>query len=216
MGAYAHLRGETVVSADLDIYVSPQTLDELLSWAQRHGIVVRQRPQPRSVPVAFLEWAGLEINALTWVVGLPDPGVAVRSAREFTLSGAGGIAVPLADPFDLLANKLAVRREKDLPHISILRSFVEEEVVAGFEHETGRRRLQPARRLLEVLKQRMLPEPLARRLLPLAREPVDFRFLISSVPNAELAREVLERAGDRPELVPELETILESREFGTK
>ena len=213
VGAYARLQGRSLVSADLDIIVSKEAMRDLLAWAPRQDIAVVKRPQPRSLQVAFLEWAGKEINALTGSSGLPEPEIVIRTARDFSLSGASGLTVPIADPFDLLANKLAVRREKDLPHIEILRQFVEEEVVAAFREETGRKRLMPARRLLRVLGQDTLPEHLAERLLREARLPVDFRFLMGRVPNRSLAERILESSPEDVSFRKELAGILAGRGF---
>ncbi len=52
----------------------------------------------------------MEVNALTSSDGLRDPEVVVQTARDFTLSAHANLEVPIADPFELLANKLAVRR----------------------------------------------------------------------------------------------------------
>ena len=212
VGAYAHLSGQTLVSADLDIIIPKEAMRDLLAWAPRQGIAVYKRPQPRSLQVAFLEWDGKEINALTGSTGL-HPDTVIRTAREFSLSSADGLLVPVADPFDLLVNKLAVRREKDLPHIEILRQFVEEEVVTAFREETGRKRLMPARRLLRVLGQEELPEHLAERLLDEARMPVDFRFLMGRVPSRALAERVLADSPEDDALREELVGILDGRGF---
>jgi hypothetical protein len=118
--------------------------------------------------------------------------------------------VLLADPFDLLRNKLAVNRPKDRPHLEILCRFVEEEVVEAFARESApRERIAPARRLLEATDARTLPERLAARLLPLGRLASDFRFLANNVPTEALAKDLLARAP--PELVAELEAILRRR-----
>ena len=126
VSAYARLMGEELRSVDLDIYVTDQTLNELLRWARGHGIRIVKRPQPRNIPVAFLEVDGKEVNALTWSSGLGKPEAIVRTARPFQLASHGDLEIPIADPFDLLRNKLTVKREKDLPHIAVLRRFVEE------------------------------------------------------------------------------------------
>ncbi len=55
VAAYATLLGEELLSVDLDILVSTETLGDLLQWAPRHGIRVVKRPRPRKIPVAFLE-----------------------------------------------------------------------------------------------------------------------------------------------------------------
>ncbi len=215
VSSYARLLGDEVLSVDLDIYVTQQTLTELLDWAPYHDIRVVKRPQPRNIPVAFLEVAAKEVNALTAASNLAAPEVVARTARLFTLSAHGDLEVLLADPFDLLGNKLAVARDKDWPHIEILRRYVEEEAVLAFsEEEKPRARLAPARRLLEVLKRRSLPEPLADRLIELARTPVDYRFLINHVPTEEQARRVLgqnEHLDDK--LVAQLEAIFGKRRF---
>lgn len=213
VGAYAHLNDETVLSGDLDIFVTGHALGQLLQWAPRHGIEVHKRPQPRSVPVAVLYWDGKEINALTASSGLPEPEIVVRTAREFRLREHGDFAIPVADPFDLLVNKLAVARDKDLPHIEVLKRFLEEEVVMDFDEEVGRKRLRAARRYLDALERQTLPAELAERLIPLARLPSDHRFLISTVPTEHQARRVLERVRGDSALHDELREILGSRSF---
>lgn len=110
VGAYARLIGLTVVSADLDICVTDATLQDVLELARRDGATIRSRPQPRGVPVAFIEWQGREINVLTGSTGLPAAAAVVRAAREFELE-ALGLVVPLADPFDILAFPRGSRRD---------------------------------------------------------------------------------------------------------
>jgi predicted nucleotidyltransferase len=213
VAAYAHLIGEELKSVDLDVYVTPKTLSELLEWAPRQGIRVVKRPRPRNIPVAVLEADGLEIDALTSSTGLPRPEVVARTAREFVLASHGGLEVPLADPFDLLANKLAVGRDKDRPHVEILRRFVEEEAVTAFvEEESPRARLAPARQLVEALGREALPAALADRLIALARTPADHRFLVNRVPTEAQARRVLEGVEDG-DLRSQLESILARRRF---
>jgi hypothetical protein len=85
--------------------------------------------------VAVLRFQGQEINLLTETFGLPAFDTVVREAREFRLEQAQGLEVPLADPFMLLANKLAIRRERDRPHIDLLRAFIDEEIVDSFRRE---------------------------------------------------------------------------------
>ncbi|MCP3975218.1 MAG: hypothetical protein GY720_12105, partial [bacterium] len=60
VSSYARLLGDEVLSVDLDIYVTTATLAELLDWAPYHDIRVVKRPQPRNIPVAFLEVAAKE------------------------------------------------------------------------------------------------------------------------------------------------------------
>lgn len=212
VSVYGRLIGEPMESVDLDICVTSETLWDVVAWAPRQGFRVVKRPRPRNIQVAFLDYEGKEVNVLSGSSGLPPAEVVIRTARIFTLA-EHDLEVPVADPFDLLANKLAVRRDKDLPHIDILRRFVEEEAVLAFDEETRpRARLAPIRRLIDVLGRKTLPAKLAERLVPLARTPVDFRFLVSRVPNREMARRLLEAASDG-ELREQLETILASRDF---
>ena len=207
VGSYARLFGKTVLSGDLDIYAAHSAMDEILEWGRHHELTDIKRPQPRSIPTAFLKWRGLEVNILTGAFGLPPAEDAIRTARHFSVAG---VDVPLVDPFDLLNNKLKVNRPKDRPHIEIMMQFVEEEVVAAFESETDpRERLAPARRLLRVLKRKTLAEPLAERLVALARTPADFRFLVNSVPLRTQAEAVLARGGD----ADELRSIVKTRRF---
>ncbi len=214
--AYANLLGEELFSADLDIYTTQETLVELLSWAPKRRIRVVKRPKPRNIPVAFLELPdGKEINVLTASSGLAEAETVIRTARIFALAAHDDLEVPVADPFDLLGNKLTVRREKDLPHIEILRRFVEEESVAAFRNETKpRARLAPARRLLGTLSAKVLPEPLADRLIELAATSVDYRFLVGRVPTKEQAERIVARLMVREkELARELASILGARRF---
>lgn len=217
VGAYAELLGEKVPSVDLDLYTDPRTLETVLSWASQNGLKVLKRPQPRSPPVAVLDWQGLELNIVTDSFGLPDPSVALRVAHVFELSKHGGLEVMVADPLDLLRNKLAVNRPKDRPHIEILREFVEKEAVEAFEKETSpRARILPARQYLDVIGSRTLPEGLAARLMPLARTRVEFRFLLGTVPTEAEARAALERARTALEDTADLEAILAARRFPQK
>ncbi len=212
VGAYGRLRGEVVLSRDLDLYAVPRSLHDLLQAAPSHGMRVISRPQPRSVPTAYLTWKGMDVNVLTESIGLPSPEVALRTARIFKLSKVRGLEVPLADPFDLLRNKLRIRRPKDEAHIRVLRAFLEEEVVAAFEREkVPRERLAPARRLLDVCGARRLPDPLFERLLPLAKSRTDLGFLMDQAPTAAQARRVLERAAGDSDLHRHLDRILRSR-----
>jgi hypothetical protein len=183
VGAYARLMGEEVLSADLDLLVTWRTLEAIVADGGVLALVVQKMPEPRTVPVALLEWRGREINLLTGSTGLPSPDVAARAAREFQLGAGTHARVLIADPFDLLRNKLAVNRPKDQAHIAILRRFLDEEAVRGMaEEEEPRARISAAERLLEVLGAQTLDEALATRLLPLARTPADFRFLARRAP----------------------------------
>jgi predicted nucleotidyltransferase len=207
ISAYARSVAIDITTRDLDLYVSQAVLDEILDWAPGHGMVIVKRPQPRSVPVAFLEAGGLEINLLTASSGLPTPELVIRGARS-VLFAASKVEALLADPFDLLRNKLAVRREKDQPHIRFLQSFIEEEIVEAFRSELEpRERLAPARRYLEILGSPSLPPKLGERLLELARLPSDFRFLANRLKDpGQLDRLANLSAGD-PEMASEVARI---------
>jgi hypothetical protein len=213
VGAYARMRGERVFSDDLDVYVRDTVLGELLDWAQEQGAIVRQRPQPRTIPVAVLEWNGLEINVLTASRGLPPPDVVIRTARVLELRDAG-LDVPLADPLDLLANKMIVGRPKDQPHIEILRGFAEAEAVATFASaSSGRERLARVRALLDVLGLSEIYGSLWDALSEHADHVVTRRFLVGRAPDRVRAEAILESAADEDERC-RLASIVEHR-FGT-
>ena len=212
VGAYGRLQGENVLSRDLDLYASTATLNQMLARAPLHGLAVRKRPQPRSIPTAFAVWRGLEVNILTRTDGLPPPEQAIRTARAFRFQSHPGLEVLVADPYDLLANKLAVNRPKDRPHIAILTRFIEEEVVAAFREESlPRERIAPARRLLSALRAHTLSVPLAARLILLAKTEADFRFLVHAAPSRKEADAAIKRGPDG--LRSELVEILKSRRF---
>jgi hypothetical protein len=194
VAAYARLLGETVFSNDLDLFVTQRALEAVVSDSGAIGLRVEKMPSPRSVPVAVLDWKGREINLLTATQGLPSPDVEARTAREFRIGDASATTILIADPFDLLRNKLAVNRPKDQPHIEVLRKFIEEEAVHGFTHENEpRARIAGPERLLEVLAAETLPASLAARLVPLARLPADFRFLAHRLPTEDLIHLLLSR-----------------------
>lgn len=212
VGAYAHLRGEIVLTMDLDIIAPASVLDEILDWAPKHGLTVKKRPQPRSIPTAFLTWNDKEINILSYSHGLPPPEDTIRAARIFELRSCHGAQVLIADCYHLLENKLNVNRPKDQPHIEILRRFIEEEIVAAFEAERDpRARLNPARNLLRITKSRFLTEALAARLIPLARTAPDLRFLANTVATEAQARALLEKSKSIPGLAEEVAAIVKRR-----
>lgn len=212
VGAYGRLIGESLFSADIDLYTNRINLDAIAAWARTHGAVVRKMPQVRNLPVAVIEWEGKEVNVLTSSHGLPSPDTVLRTARIFHPRTRRALSVLVADPFDLLANKLRVNRPKDRPHIDVLLRFLEEEVVGAFRDQTvSRLRLGPARRFLKVTSARLLPERLATRLVPLAREPADFRFLMNHVPLASHAAHLMQEARANSALATELADIRSHR-----
>jgi hypothetical protein len=191
VGAYARLRGGSVFSEDLDIYVSEASLEELLLAIEAKGGSIRKRPQPRAVPVAVIDWKGREINVITSSAGLAEPDVVIRSARQFELA-AHGLTIPVAEPYDLLANKLAVRRDKDLPHIALLERFVEEELVTTFcGSANARDRLEPARRYMTILGRSTLPAHLGDDLVACADQPALRRFLVNHLAGREQVERVV-------------------------
>ena len=197
VGAYARLRGETMFSADLDIVTTEATLQELIEAAPALSLEVLSRPQPRSVPVAVMEWRGLEVNVLTASSGLPAAEFVVRGAREFHVDDPP-IVIPIADPLDLLSNKLVVRRPKDVPHIDVLRAFVEDEILVEFGGgATARERLTSLRRYLDVLGTKFVPVNLAERLIEVVEDPTSARYLAGHIDAVELARALLERMEPR-------------------
>src|SRR5262249_39004272 len=129
VGAYAALRGEKVLSRDLDVYTTLDTQLQIIEWASRHGVPILERPQPRALSVVFLDWTGKEVIVLTEPNGLPPLEEAFREGSVFRFKDHPGLSVLLLDPYDLLRCKLEVNREKDKPHQEILRRFLEEEAV---------------------------------------------------------------------------------------
>ncbi len=201
------------MSGDPDLFLSGRDTADFIEWATDTGLELVHRPMRRAMQTAMLRWEGICVDVLSEAPGLPAADVLLARAREFELSGADGLVVSIADPYDLLANKLAVHREKDLPHIDILRRFIDEEVVVTFAEETsGRRRLDAARRLMDVLDTHMLPVELAARMLPAARDALGRRFLVSCVPAREMAVGLVAAAADETER-GRLDVILAGRVF---
>lgn len=127
--------------------------------------------------------------------GLPRFGELAASARIVEVDG---LEVLVADPIDLLSNKLAVNRPKDQPHIELLRRFIEDEIVLSFSRlSEPRARLEAASALLDVLGHDTLDVELAEKLFELATLPSDFRFLANRGPTGLLPR-LAERAPDEP------------------
>lgn len=192
VGSYARLIDQTVLSGDLDVLTHAQTLHEVLHWMPRVGAKVLKRPQPRTVPAALVVWQGKEVNLLSSGPGLPRPDEVLCGSRIFRYPETD---VYVADPFVLLANKLQVRRPKDLPHIEVLRRFLDSEVELAFVEQTSpRERIEPAQRLLAVTHSRTLDLGLWQRLFALARTPVDFRFLLQCAPDRDAAEAVMAAA----------------------
>jgi hypothetical protein len=211
VGAYANLIGERVTSGDLDLYATQAGYDAILDVTAAAGGRIVKRARERSIPVAVLDWKGKELNVLTATAGLLAPEIEAELAREFVLPGKSKLPVLVADPFQLLSNKLAVNRPKDRPHIAILRRFLEGEAVVAFrEEKEPRKRIAPAARLLEIEKKRTLPDRLANALTTLAQNAADFRFLANHVPTAAAARRLRKRAIGH-EIAADVDRILKRR-----
>lgn len=212
VGAYAHLRGLEVFSDDLDVYTTPEDLRRIVNLMRQKGVAIRNLPRPRNVPVAAFDWDGKPVNVLSSSMGLPEASRVSADARDFNVRAPAGLSVPIADPFDLLANKLAIHRPKDRPHVEVLRGFIEEEIVDAFRREQHpRRRFLPAQRYLDITGDRTLSAALVDRLIPLARLPSDFRFLTSQVASHAQAEALLARAPAG--LRSEAAEILQRRRF---
>jgi len=193
VGAYARQLGETVVSLDLDLFVTSQTLDDVQSLAATLEARIERRMQARGLPVAVLSWRGREVDVLTMSSGLPSFRELSSSARVVDVEG---LDVLVADPIDLLRNKLAVNRPKDKAHIDLLRRFVDDEIILAFSRiKEPRARIEMASALLEALGLETLDTSLAAQLVELATLPSDFRFLANRAP-IELLPRLAERATD--------------------
>lgn len=208
VAAYARLLNVEVVSADLDLYVDEPTLEELAIRASELRAAVVKRPEPRALPVLVLNALGLEVNAFTSSPGLPAREVASRGARDFRV-GALELELPLAGPLDLLRNKLALGREKDVPHIAILRQFAEAELETHWATDAApRAKIAAAREYLGVLGLSTFPESLSGRLSPLSAPGPLNRFLVTALPVEEAKRLV---ADSNPVESAELSALLAAR-----
>ncbi len=199
VSAYANLLGEEVRSVDLDVLLMPGELRQILTWAPRPGVTVEKLPQPRSIPVAFLNWDGIEVNLLTDAAKLGDHQAVLDRSRSFEIEGAD-LEIPVADPTDLIRNKRAANRQKDQPHLEVLRRFCREEIVAAFSEETVPvLRLQPARRWLDAEELDRLPADLFARILGQPLVASDLPFLAHRAPDEpglEAVLAVARRLGD--------------------
>jgi hypothetical protein len=123
----------------------------------------------------------------------------------------------VADPFDLLRGKLQSNRKKDQPHIKVLREFVEAEVIDAFMSEVEPRdRIRPANRLLSALNSDVLPSHVFRGMLPNAKTPTDFRFLVHHAPSktsTESALRAAHKSAVPHDVDKELNLIARSRRY---
>lgn len=175
VGIYAPTVGATVLSADLDLLATPEQQRQISTTAiQLQGVRVKKRPQPRTLPVLVLDWRGLEIDVLTESAGLPSPQEA--RARAWNFDGTY-----VLDPVDLLANKLAVNREKDQPHLPVLREVCEAAALHAFASQSDRTAIGLLGRWVAVEGWERLPQELFSELLRLAERTsaAGRRFLVS-------------------------------------
>ena len=190
VGAYAANVGAVVFSADLDLLTTPEQQDRLAqASAMEPRLEVVKRPQARHLPILVMRWDGLEADVLTQSAGLPEPTVAF--SRAWSIEG-----VWVADPLDLLSNKLAVHRDKDVEHIRILRSLSEGFCLFFLESRPGRQAIEYLQRWARVEGWSSIPEDLfvelrggAARSSPEAR-----RYLVSKAGSRAQALAVSELA----------------------
>jgi hypothetical protein len=131
VGAYASAHNVAVLSADLDIYVSHADMDKLRAGlAALPHVRVTASPQPRSLQTLVLDWDGREVDALVASDGpLPSAEKAYSSAWVF-LEG-----IHVLEPFALLENKRALKRDKDKPHVDIMTQACREIVYGKFRRD---------------------------------------------------------------------------------
>ncbi len=143
--------------------------------------------QPRALPcVLVLGWEQLEVDVLSESDGLSSPAEAIQRAWDFD-----GISV--ADPVDLLTIKLAMKREKDLEHIEILRVACEGIAQAKLKAAPGRDAFDFLRRWVESEAWACIPEPLFLRLLAATGRETSAearRYLAQHAPTASQAEAV--------------------------
>lgn len=191
VGAYAAQTGTTVMSGDVDVYGDQETQRRVEQVGLADGARVAKRPKPRGLSTLVLDWDGVEVDVLTKSSG-PMPSAEQAFKDAWQIDGIGFL-----DPFQLLRNKLALRREKDVPHIAILRRFLDEHVESLFTDadRSPRDRIAPAQKLLDVLETPSLPAELYERLASACENLVQRRFLISHAPSVAAAEQV---ANDAP------------------
>lgn len=144
-----------------------------------------------------LRWGELEVDVLINSDGLP-PLDDVR-ARAWTVQGR-----QVADPVDLLCIKLSMMREKDVPHIAILR-----EVCDGFTHSffrsgNGRDTIEFLDRWAQAERWEALPAELFESLLKISTDssPAGRKYLARRAPSRAHADRVVAAApeGERAQL----------------
>lgn len=208
VGALAARIGVSSLSGDLDLLVSPRDQRRFADAATMDPMVgVVKRPKARGLPVLVLDWAGLEVDVLVESDGMRSP----ADVRERALDLDG---VSVADPVDLLTVKLAMRREKDLEHIKILRVVCEGFSLFGLRKGTDRAAFRFLRRWADSEGWESIPEALFLRLLNAAGGQTSAaarRYLAQHAPTQGLADAVVSAAPHSESST--LRTILKNR-FG--
>lgn len=162
VGVFSPTYDVPVLSGDLDLLASPSEQQRISRAAARDpDVQILKAIQPRALPVLVLGWDQLEVDVLSQSDGLPDPAAAIQRAWD-----VDGVAV--ADPADLLRIKLAMKREKDLDHIKILRKACEGFSRADLETQSGRGAFHSLRRWVESEGWESIPKPVFDRLIAVA------------------------------------------------
>lgn len=190
VGAYAQEKNEVLFSADLDLLMSA---DDQLQFANQSSRLPQVRvcklPQARTLGVLVLDWKGLEINVLTQSPGLPKPEMARE--RAWLICN-----YPVASPFDLLSNKLKIRRGKDLEHIELLRKVCEDLAFHAFVTEPGREANRFMKQLLAVESSQSLSPKLMNELVLHAKDSSEQgrKFLLTIASDPEHRQEIIAQA----------------------
>lgn len=193
VGAYAALQGDPSFSSDLDLLLSEADRSQLLHSLSRFNANLTKAMQPRGLSVAVITWEKQPIDLFTELQGFPSAHEASQTAREFILDELG-VAVPIADPYLLLKNKLLVNREKDQSHIQILKRYLKEEVVADFCHgKSARERHTPLRRWLRTCEQKLIDDEIGNRIVECWQTEADLRFLAVNLASDTLFERALGR-----------------------
>jgi len=187
VGAFSAKLGASSLSGDLDLLVSPGEQQRIArAAASDPNVEVLKAMQPRALPVLVLGWGELEVDVLSESDGLSSPAEAIQRAWDFD-----GISV--ADPVDLLTIKRAMKREKDLEHIEILRVTCEGIAQAKLKAAPGRDAFDFLRRWVESEAWACIPEPLFLRLLAATGRQTSAearRYLAQHAPTASQAEAV--------------------------
>ncbi len=173
VGVFSPTHDAPLFSGDLELLTSPDEQLRISQAAARDPHVqILKTIHPRALPVLVLGWGPLEVDILSQSDGLPDPGAAMQ--RAWVVEG-----VRVADPTDLLEIKLAMKREKDLEHIEVLRKTCEGLSRADLTKLSGRRALHSLRRWVESEGWGVIPAPVFGRLLDVAGQtsPEGRRYL---------------------------------------